>query len=576
MIVQETFRLPGNVMSARSVLIVDDEREICRILGEFLAATGFEPMTADCVADAIRLLEEFRPEVVLLDLKMPGFRGDTLLRFIRQAELDMPVIIVSGHLTPDLVKDLLKDGANGFVSKPFQLDRVLAEIERVLTPLEEERGTAVQESDTARARLPDSQTELPDELTDRRTVPDVFDGAESLEPSSDMLETAGHEAKISQDLPPLEEDSPAPAARPGRQEAEHTGSKEARPAEPAQSPAGGAIRIDGNVGRLTGDIWNPETDFEIAGNISKGSYGIQGRNITVGGIVEEGTLIEATGDLQVKEGIIGTGRAASPAKTRAGRSWAGPGGKAWLDEVRVGGTLAAKFVRNRTKVVARNLHVDQDIAFSTVEVSGRGEAGHVVGGHLSVGEYFEASRLGAPGGTITSVELGADLGKRERVRDVEERIPIRERLLSDLKGRYDFRFVQRLQAERDRYIEMRRERGDPFPENSGVVKSLTEKIRQREAELDQLRVQIERTEVSLGHEMEVRGALLAEAEASDRAELVITGQVHPGVTVRMKGSTFTTNRELQGLRLYFKDGELVHESLSMQSLKLRRPSSRTS
>ena len=271
----------------------------------------------------------------------------------------------------------------------------------------------------------------------------------------------------------------------------------------------------------------------------------------------------------MREGIFGTGRAIRSHQERRHRQWGNE--KIWRDEVQVGGTLSSKFIRNRTKITARDLEVEQDISFSTVEIFCRGRADRVMGGYLIAGNGFEVNKLGVPGGTVTKVEIGADLGKHEHLKDLEERLPIREHFLQDLKRRYDFRQVQRLESERNRYIQERRERGETHPEISGVAKSLEEKIRQRRAELEQLRVQIETTEKVLADEREERDRLVVDFKESFKAELVVKDVIYPGVVVLMKGSTHENHHELRGVRFYFKEDQLVYDYIVRPSLKLRRP-----
>jgi CheY-like chemotaxis protein len=531
-------------MSAKTILIVDDEENIRNLLSEFLTASGYQTVVSESVPKAIQSLQGGHPDLILLDLKMPGLQGDSFLKFVRQLRADLPVIIVSGYLTPDLVKDLLQLGANGFITKPFQLDRVLTEIKRVSPSIEvpavpsQETG----EETTSEATTGESRDITPGAVSSSEETPVTTTIDESRDVSSEVSE--GEEELLpALESPPLPEDT-----------------------------ATEVIRMTGNVTHAGGDIVHPESDIEIGGSVMKGPYQILGKNITVGGVIEEGPTIEASQNLKVDEGIFGLVRGAGG--DQSGRPRLGSGEKARGDEIRVGGTLSGKFIRNRTKVTAQTLKVEQDISFSMVEVYGRGQAGQVVGGSLAFGEYFTVNKLGASGGTVTKVEIGADLGNQEHLKDVEGRIATRERLLHDLRGRYDFEPIHHLQAERDRYIQHLRDRGHAEPESRGLVKSLTERIEQRQAELLQLRDQIRETERILKSEREEREQVIASIEASSHAELFVRDVVYPRVTVQMKGNTYQSDRELHGVRFYLKENKLIYESIARSLLTARRPTRR--
>lgn len=79
------------------ILIVEDETDLCRILSEQLSREGYE---VECAHDAVSALVELSNDpfdLVLTDLMMPGMTGTDLLRMVRQADSDIPVIILTGH-----------------------------------------------------------------------------------------------------------------------------------------------------------------------------------------------------------------------------------------------------------------------------------------------------------------------------------------------------------------------------------------------------------------------------------------------------------------------------------------------
>lgn len=104
------------------MLIVDDEKEICEFLGEFFTDKGYQVFTAPTGDEALRIVVEQRPSVLLLDIMMPGKNGlDTL----KEAKAIMPqikVIMVSALETADKIEAAMKLGADNYITKPLSLE----------------------------------------------------------------------------------------------------------------------------------------------------------------------------------------------------------------------------------------------------------------------------------------------------------------------------------------------------------------------------------------------------------------------------------------------------------------------
>ena len=83
---------------------------------------------------ALELVESHKPHLVCLDILMPGMDGLSVLRKIREDHPQTRVIIVTGQSTSDVVSEALKLGANGFVVKPFNADKLLRAIHNALAP----------------------------------------------------------------------------------------------------------------------------------------------------------------------------------------------------------------------------------------------------------------------------------------------------------------------------------------------------------------------------------------------------------------------------------------------------------
>jgi two-component system, OmpR family, KDP operon response regulator KdpE len=113
--------------SGARILVVDDEIEILRALQRSLTAHGFDVLTASTGEEALESIAHYRPDLMLLDLGLPGISGLEVCKRVR-AQSNLPIIVLS-------VKDTERDkvlaldlGADDYVSKPFGMNEVLARI----------------------------------------------------------------------------------------------------------------------------------------------------------------------------------------------------------------------------------------------------------------------------------------------------------------------------------------------------------------------------------------------------------------------------------------------------------------
>ena len=109
-------------MSPGKVLVVDDEPEVRQVLLEFLSSRGYDVSVASGGAEAVALVESTRPDLVLLDVAMPGMDGVETLKRIVAIEPDLAVIMVTANADIGVTSKLLALGAVDYVPKPFDLD----------------------------------------------------------------------------------------------------------------------------------------------------------------------------------------------------------------------------------------------------------------------------------------------------------------------------------------------------------------------------------------------------------------------------------------------------------------------
>ena len=107
-----------------TILLVDDEAGIRKVLGISLQDSGYDVHTAENAKEALRLFEEMAPPIVLTDIKMPDMDGIELLRRIKKINPDTEVIMFTGHGDMGLAIKSLKNDATDFVTKPIN-DEVL-------------------------------------------------------------------------------------------------------------------------------------------------------------------------------------------------------------------------------------------------------------------------------------------------------------------------------------------------------------------------------------------------------------------------------------------------------------------
>lgn len=112
---------PGST-AARRVLLVDDEEKFCAIAKEFLTGRGYAVETACTGEEALALMEQFGPEVIVTDLIMPGLSGLELLKLARERPFPARIIIVTASDAEAVAQEAMQEGAQAFMCKPVDLN----------------------------------------------------------------------------------------------------------------------------------------------------------------------------------------------------------------------------------------------------------------------------------------------------------------------------------------------------------------------------------------------------------------------------------------------------------------------
>ena len=126
----------------RRVLVVDDDREIVEMTRLILESGGYEVIPALSGAEALRNASHERPDLILLDINMPGMDGWETLKILKvdEATQDIPVAMFSIKLELRDKLQGLKQGAFDYITKPFSYDEILERVRRIFEKLSHAGG----------------------------------------------------------------------------------------------------------------------------------------------------------------------------------------------------------------------------------------------------------------------------------------------------------------------------------------------------------------------------------------------------------------------------------------------------
>ncbi|MCP4757085.1 MAG: response regulator [Proteobacteria bacterium] len=119
-------------MTNLRILLVDDESEFVDTLAERLNLRGYRAETANDGETALRSIEDNRPDLVVLDLKMPGLGGMDVLREIKKNDGLIPVILLTGHGSTKEGIEGMRQGAYDYLIKPIDIDELIQKINEAI------------------------------------------------------------------------------------------------------------------------------------------------------------------------------------------------------------------------------------------------------------------------------------------------------------------------------------------------------------------------------------------------------------------------------------------------------------
>ncbi len=148
------------------ILVIDDDPAVTSLLKRGLAYEGFAVDTAASGAEGLTVAREYYPDLVILDIMMPGMDGLEVLRRLRAADSQLPILMLTAKDAPADQVTGLQTGADDYVVKPFTFDVLLARVQAQLRKLDAQRPAVLRFSDlqldmgTRRARRADRPIDL--------------------------------------------------------------------------------------------------------------------------------------------------------------------------------------------------------------------------------------------------------------------------------------------------------------------------------------------------------------------------------------------------------------------------------
>jgi DNA-binding response OmpR family regulator len=119
-------------MDEKKILVVDDDPQIITLLTDFLEDEGYSIDSSPDAEDALKKVENGHYDLVISDVRMPGMDGFELLKEIKASFGKMKVIMMTGYTDDYDISDVLLLGADDYITKPFDIDRVLLSVKNLL------------------------------------------------------------------------------------------------------------------------------------------------------------------------------------------------------------------------------------------------------------------------------------------------------------------------------------------------------------------------------------------------------------------------------------------------------------
>ncbi len=125
----EITRLKGMIIRMSRILVIEDDEDINHLLCRILKKEGYDVTTAYSGTEARLRLEQDMPDLILLDLMLPGMKGEELTAYIRkEKKSNVPIIVLSAKTSLENKVELITMGADDYITKPFEPQEVLVRV----------------------------------------------------------------------------------------------------------------------------------------------------------------------------------------------------------------------------------------------------------------------------------------------------------------------------------------------------------------------------------------------------------------------------------------------------------------
>ena len=104
------------------ILILDDEIAVCNMLTKFLSKKGYRTKSTTSVQEALEIINKEKPQILLLDIKMPDMDGITVLKKVKEIDQVICVIMITAVKDDDTGRECIRLGAYDYITKPLSLD----------------------------------------------------------------------------------------------------------------------------------------------------------------------------------------------------------------------------------------------------------------------------------------------------------------------------------------------------------------------------------------------------------------------------------------------------------------------
>ena len=113
------------------ILIIDDEKDICMLLGAMLKKFGYTSYTANSITEGRQKLQEIKPDLVFLDINLPDGLGFSIIPKIKERYPEAKIIMISAYDSSKEKNRALIEGADNFISKPFNSNTIKETLQQV-------------------------------------------------------------------------------------------------------------------------------------------------------------------------------------------------------------------------------------------------------------------------------------------------------------------------------------------------------------------------------------------------------------------------------------------------------------